>query len=921
MENKKQLVIIPPLSEALKKLNDVLEGISGDENFEISIIDDLKELSQFVATTGQCLILVSNAKKCAAFLQDNKSTLAKSHCKTILFTPKEIPSKTLTKFTKIGLTESILETFPPKTFLYKVKLQLRSIKTSAPKEESENVVKSLETAKLQNEDSYDTNNKENDAIEEGISNFETEKKKRHTDLEELLDYSGINTKKRTYQEEKIETNWKSDHNKSYDFEKTNEDEEEKKETPNSTLSNIDMYYRGKNKKQDITLEPDEESLDKLKKEESVEEESSLRKKSTYADVFDEGSMKQKKLLQEEENQKEESEKEKQLSDLDLTEGSNQRKKDTENDDAEAELKKHGLPQKEIELLTSKEKEEDKTEDLGGYLKGKISQEMNLELDSEPSTSSETEYDNSEIEEKENTKTEDLDLLAEDKKNRNKNQEETILNKVHDGQVDKIDGNLTGDSKKTKKEDLIVDDSSDDTDKKTKETELNLNTEKENASVDEEKNPDEEETQWAEELNLNLEKTKNKTEESEEEKEDDHDIVLNKSQQSFDLLDADQKKELPPETTTDEKERKKQAFLEKLKAEKSASANTTDEEREDSRSRKSSGLQLQEGGNQIHEGQVDKIDTFYRSGGSKTQDQDWNLLNKKQATEVLLQGQKKSGMSLVAAESKDYEEMTIDYRKLKEEFDMISSGFSSTDSSAVSIKNSTELKNIDDEDSFKVIEVDPKGLDFSIAIINSIYNNNIKANQIFALIAAELVTNYHCYPVFYSYKLSDNKFTEIFNSFFDIKGSSISIEKKDWWNEFKKDTNLFKYFQEKTMTTWRCPEIVNNNEIWEDIELPTWADQELKNKYIELIFPYFDGLDRMGLAVIIFPDGVNPQSANALLTILEMARSLFLDTIQRYQVIPVKEKTVASEESHPKELSEKKNILSFFSGLFGKKKAG
>jgi hypothetical protein len=160
MENKKQLIIIPPMSEALKKLNEVLETISVDENVEISMIDDLKELSQFIATTGQCLILASNAKKCATFLQDNKIMLAKSHCKTILFTPKEIPAKTLVKFTKIGLTESILENSPPKTFLYKVKLLLRSIKTARPQEDAEKLVKSLENGKAQGEEATDREIKE-----------------------------------------------------------------------------------------------------------------------------------------------------------------------------------------------------------------------------------------------------------------------------------------------------------------------------------------------------------------------------------------------------------------------------------------------------------------------------------------------------------------------------------------------------------------------------------------------------------------------------------------------------------------------------------------------------------------------------------------------------------------------------------------
>ena len=143
MENKKQLVIVPPMSEPLQKLNEVLQGIASDENMEISIVDDAKELAQFLGTSGQCLVAFSNAKKCATFLQENRFLLAKSHSKVILLTPKEIPAKTLIKFTKVGLTESILENSPPKTLLYKVKLLLRSIKTITPQLDKDQVVKSM----------------------------------------------------------------------------------------------------------------------------------------------------------------------------------------------------------------------------------------------------------------------------------------------------------------------------------------------------------------------------------------------------------------------------------------------------------------------------------------------------------------------------------------------------------------------------------------------------------------------------------------------------------------------------------------------------------------------------------------------------------------------------------------------------------
>jgi len=81
MENKKQLIIVPPMSQALQKLNEILEGIASDENIDISLIDDLKELGQVLSNSGQCLILCSNPKKCATFLQENRFVISRFHSK------------------------------------------------------------------------------------------------------------------------------------------------------------------------------------------------------------------------------------------------------------------------------------------------------------------------------------------------------------------------------------------------------------------------------------------------------------------------------------------------------------------------------------------------------------------------------------------------------------------------------------------------------------------------------------------------------------------------------------------------------------------------------------------------------------------------------------------------------------------------
>lgn len=903
MENKKQLIIIPPMSEAVKKLHEVLEGIAADENMEITLIDDLKELNQFVNSTGQCLILASNAKKCATFLQENRFFLIKNHCKTILFTPKEIPAKTLVKFTKIGLTESILENSPPKTFLYKVKLLLRSIKTAKPQEDTEKTVKSLEQ-KTKEEVELELKEK-NITTEKNTAAPERAVKKEQVDGE-TIDYGNPLKGKIKPADENLDTHWKSDRKKSAAelF-----SEEENSMPPESELSAIDMYYRGKNKKQ-TQLDAQEDDFDKKMAELLALEEENKKKKNSYADVLDEGTMKQKRLdnpIESEENSN------KKAAQVDL-EISPARTKSKLRDPEPEEM--DDFDKKMAELMAAEEERKKKAyqeEDLGGVLKGKVSIEKTVEQKDEQEENNI--YDNSELELEAKSKSVELDLLAAEKKRDKKNIEENAEEELHEGEVDHINGNMIGDEGTVDK----------------------IRTRMEGRSKYEEADIEEEDA-------LDLHSRKNKQPEEEEEEKSKSSLDLESKEQNEgekrkalrhdkeekDLREKSVELTLAPgaKKSLDKQENEEKSEIhkkgpgptqEEAERDKKALDKTSEDERK-KRESDSEKIQEKNSGKNVHLSTVDKIDTFYRGGeAAKKKEQDWsNLIDKNDTFDLLPEKGKRNDGVVSAAKKTDLGEQTIDYRKMKEEFEMINHGASASEAAGGQTGNMT-LQNNEDAGSFKVQEIDPKSLDFSINIINSIYQKDIKAKQIFAMLADELINNYHCYPIFYTYKLSEKKFTEVFNPFVEIKDNRMNEENKSFWNEFKKDTALFEKFQEKSMTTWRCPEIVSNNEVWEDVELPSWAENELKSKKVELIFPYFDGIDRMGMAVVLFPEGLDPKAANGLLTVLEMARSLFLDTIQRYQVQPVRIDLKDQNSEAP--IEEKKNILSFFGGLFGKKKAG
>ena len=65
------------------------------------------------------------------------------------------------KFSKIGLTEFIKEPVAPKTLLYKVKLQLKSIIVSGEEEEEDESIKTSSSLENQKNEDMDTSKLKN----------------------------------------------------------------------------------------------------------------------------------------------------------------------------------------------------------------------------------------------------------------------------------------------------------------------------------------------------------------------------------------------------------------------------------------------------------------------------------------------------------------------------------------------------------------------------------------------------------------------------------------------------------------------------------------------------------------------------------------------------------------------------------------
>ena len=916
MENMKQLVLVPPMSEPLQKLHEVLNGISVDESIEISLIDDSLELNQFIGSSDQCLVLFSNAKKCAVFLQENRLELAKNHTKVILLSAKEIPTKTLSKFLKLGLTDSILETSPPKTLLYKIKLLLRSIRsTSLTPENKDQIIKNTNT------DAPVAKKEENaqKESEENLNNLGEDrlKNKKKNGKQESVEEEGPLKGKSNYTEAAIDSNWASKRKK--DAEKNSDNGPEDLKTDSTNNKSEDLYYRG---------------LTKKKSETELEEEKNRNKRITLKTVADDLGEKKRKNIdlqldpadvdKDKSNYIEEEEGDLRLQkknhNFDLEEDEPITKNQQLSEIEKAEKQKKELEELEEIIEEAKKRHAENASDLAGHYKGKVSK-------------SEEEINNDFTDEKEN-----YDNSEKNKKNKNINLEliETPLEKPQEmedeedngkdpfeGQVDKINTNMTSDNgkadrintlmhgqfeKNNQKDNTLDDSQNEDRDKENKKNE-----------EDEDDKKDKDETKQNSKKDNNNKKGLDLTEENAD-LHSKSDLNLEDEKNSSDL----NKKELEVNLEDEKNSRKKMAKIELVDDDREDELAMNKNKNDLSLNRKNDiDLDLENNDKKkTHTGKVEKVDSFYRGLDNKKNEQNWdNLNNKDQSTNYGNEkGPRSKNNDDQNTQKDDAGETTIDYRKLKKEFDNISKNKTSREEEEeVLNKNKTNnLNNSEDSGTFKVIEIDARGFEFSIDIVNLIYQKDSKAIDFYKKISMELITQYKAFPLFYSYKTTTQQHTESFDSFNQFDNSVISQELKEWWDHTKSDQELFKHYFEKSMTTWICrtiPDKSGNGHFWEDVELPSWANNELRDKKVEMVFPYFDGIERMGTAVLFFPEGVNSSKEKSIMVTLELLRTIFLDSIQRKNA----SKNEPLSTDHEKQ-EVKNNIVSMFSGLFKRNKA-
>lgn len=870
-ENRKQLIVVPPMSEALQKLNEVLVEIADAEKIEIKEIEEAKSLNRMMSS-GQSLVIFSNSKNCVLFLQENKFLIAKFRTKVILLVPKEMPGKLLIKFLKSGLTEAIFEGSPPKTLLHKVKMHLRSIKSDSFQDDDNDQV----VTSMLNPNKISNAINDISSVEKNLAMFQD-------------DSLGKNNSKGTGAGNEKKGGWGANHNLKEDAIGTNWNS---KRQMNSSSFGVDnnatsfknkreknIYYR-KKKKDDSSLKSISEYINKKNKSDGIKANNLALKK-----------IKNEPRLNL--NNKDKSNNEQEYGSLDsivrLVEsmgyglGYKSTKKafntiednneNTESDQVEADVLSADIQKKlnkninenEINLNNDSDKlklnPEDENKDIdrpdedAGYRIEKKSK--NLQKMGEPEgllpEANQSNQDDDEIKlNKINKKLfneaelsgealDDLSSLAIETVE-NDPKIKKILGEEEDSKKKELSEENTANFDKVRKSYVIVDDNDDNSTNKKNEGDGDVygRERKEDVFIDMSGNNQERkssnnvtdrEDYESNTLNLDDQESTDSNNSRNQNNEDisDTDISLNKENQ--DSLDQD----------INGKVNSNRSKVNNLDA-------------------------------------PIKIDDPQKSGYS------WdNLVDKDKSTSFDVrknhQPQVDMGFSYLKKKSS---EQTINYRRIKKEFDKTTpiDELDIAKSTYEEIEEKTPVPEV--EKPKKVIELDVRGIEFCVEVVKLIYNKDTANIDYFITISKELISQYKAYTVFYTYETSGNKHLEAFNAFTFYNNSGVSDDLQEAWAKIKSNSYFDDYFT-KIMPTWQCREIQDNtkeDKFWEDVELPRWASSELANKKIELVFPYFEGVDLMGTAIVFFPEGINASREKSIIITLETARTVFLNTIQR-----------------------------------------
>ena len=917
---KKPFIFLSPLTEPLRKLKEVADEIlsredltqeeidSGveveEKNFEVFEAESSAEVDQLIPTVGPSLTIVASPKRCALMLKNNIKYLKIYKSKVILLSPKEISHKVITKLTKLGLTEYMVEPINPKTLLYKVKFLLKSLPDlEKVEEEKEKKSDKIVFKKSEDEIKATDHDKAVQRVEKGVIGeelgadlekrkedrsidlmFEDDPKKKKTSAYDLSLFDEPNSKKRKSDVDLL----------LIDEEKVNS----KNKDENQNYNKIEKYYKTGNRKKDIEL-----NLEKAKKKSIDEDDLEMYAKDDgflkARDEIELSIIENKKLKEEstyEEEQVGQVTKLKKMDEINLDIEAKKNKIEEESDEEDIKLEKKKKKSIELDIegkkLSPKSDEDDFDEDEEVRKAKKEMLELDLTLEKKRSLEDELEEATEELNKKSRKKKEDIELNIE--KAKRKLDEEELEEEVKQKNKKELELDIESAKKKLKDKKAIIE--LDITKARKSLEDKSLELEDKSSSKKDKKKV----------IELELEKARKKLNEeelTEAEKalklleEDDITIDLEeaskkKKKEDIELqLDAAKRKKLDDEEedeSSNSKSKLKKDEIE-LKLESSNKKSLNEDELNDNDFMKMKkindiDLNLEDENGKIKNHGVDHISTYYglKKVSKSEKGADWDITPEKENVLDFRKKKKKQKVENLDLKSERVKKgQTIDYRKMREQFDII--GQIATKRKSYKDGNSNlnlsedpdvqamiqRLNEISDEkidiDAIDQVEEDElnksvfepnsKGMEYVIET-EMLYNEKTgKAEDILKFLGKTINKELKGITTFFSY---DN---------------NANITKEEWCGHLELDYHLDEDEKEEEWKDIKFQRI----DAWKVIKLPTWSDNTFQDEKIEFFYPFTEGDARLGFAVVHFMTKFDETEAKKLEVILESARGIYLET--------------------------------------------
>lgn len=915
MTENRPIIFLYPLSSSLKKYLELVQETHEEEAIDIYEVDVLNEAAQLIPTLGPCVILASSPKKCAQMLQQNKQALKRNSSKVLLLSEKELPHKIIHKLQKFGLTEYLKEPVNPKSLIYKVSLLLKSLPVITNKEEE----KEEQVFSSDEETSQATDQKQR--VEKGIIfEEETEEDEKTDNKEVTLD---IQSEDEAPTEEinllDLASDLKKDVMAPLEIEIENQEEVEEELKPE--VDHIETYYKS-TQEEKIDLEVTEDEA--TPKEKSENEEDALGDEVHLLDNSDFAMDFEKKETEE--------------ITIDEVDTHSDTKKET-NEETSLDLQAvgDGLSKEEVELnlKTEESQVDDSDENEGTSLEDElikhraevlldiseedavVKEDVELILGNEKEDSKEEEEDDTQADIYKVNKKEELQIeaaektpekidailnldSAEETSKDDTSEEVSIRNEIKSKSNNSI-LELDADEDENAAEEIEFDEDiygKNENDKKLESEAKEIAKRKQNSILELGHDDDDDESDNEQEDKegsvVLTDSDKLKIEESNKKKNDDSRLDLESGKERKDSeIDIDLQGNKEGTNPSEE--------LQSIDADQKVSSNATTLNLDSAKKKKLKELELMAG------------ETRDRKDEQETTSYDWSKEKKARSDEDFGPWISKKKKTIeINFDKKDKSEQTIDYRQLKKQFDNASllererggrseTGIEQTGNSKETRKGGANqeysgeedidsLSTQDEEDEIikEVFEPDSRGVEFIVRTLQMFLDGR-NDKQIYLYLSNTIYKEFKGIVGFFVNNKESGIAEEVFSAAHNIEYSGNRDELIAKWEKLKEE----------------------NRSAWSNVRLPEWQDEKFQADENQFIYPFFEGIDRIGHIAVNFPEGINQKDSSKIEMTLEGSRAIYLEK-QRESGAQVSYKSATDE----KPIEEKKGLLGKF---FGKKK--